>query len=68
MGTRDPRVDADIAKARTAFDAFPPSHEREYVTWITDAKADETRGRRLTQAIERIASGKSRNLKYEKRA
>jgi uncharacterized protein YdeI (YjbR/CyaY-like superfamily) len=51
-------------KARAAFDAFPPSHKREYVDWIDSAKADETRQRRLTTAIEWIAAGRSRNWKY----
>jgi uncharacterized protein YdeI (YjbR/CyaY-like superfamily) len=53
-------------KAQAAFDAFPPSHKREYVEWITEAKTDETRTRRLTQAVDWIASGKSRNWKYER--
>jgi uncharacterized protein YdeI (YjbR/CyaY-like superfamily) len=53
--------------ARAVFDAFPPSQQREYVTWISEAKADATRERRLTQAIEWIAEGKRRNWKYEKR-
>jgi uncharacterized protein YdeI (YjbR/CyaY-like superfamily) len=52
-------------KARTAFDGFPPSHKREYVEWIASAKTDETRHRRLATALEWIASGKSRNWKYE---
>ena len=55
------------AKARAAFDAFPPSHKREYVDWIASAKTDETRQRRLDTALEWIASGKSRNWKYERR-
>jgi uncharacterized protein YdeI (YjbR/CyaY-like superfamily) len=54
-------------KALMAFEAFPPSHKREYVEWITEAKTDETRTRRLKQAIEWIAEGKSRNWKYEKK-
>jgi uncharacterized protein YdeI (YjbR/CyaY-like superfamily) len=54
-------------KAREAFDAFPPSHKREYVDWIDSAKTDETRQRRLTTALEWIASGKSRNWKYGRR-
>ena len=54
-------------KAQAAFDAFPPSHKREYVEWITDAKTDDTRERRVAQAIDWIAEGKSRNWKYEKR-
>ena len=54
-------------KAREAFAAFPPSHQREYVDWIDSAKTDETRQRRLTTALEWIASGKSRNWKYQRR-
>ena len=54
------------SKAKAAFDAFSPSHRREYVEWITGAKTDITRDRRLTQAIEWIAEGKSRNWKYER--
>ncbi len=56
------------AKARAGFDALSPSHQREYIEWITEAKTDETRARRLTQAIEWMAEGKSRNWKYERRA
>jgi uncharacterized protein YdeI (YjbR/CyaY-like superfamily) len=51
-------------KALAAFDNFPPSHQREYVEWITDAKTEETRQRRLTQALEWMAEGKPRNWKY----
>jgi uncharacterized protein YdeI (YjbR/CyaY-like superfamily) len=54
-------------KARETFAAFPPSHQREYVDWIDSAKTDETRQRRLTTALEWIASGKSRNWKYDRR-
>jgi hypothetical protein len=53
-------------KAKTAFDAFPPSHKREYIEWITEAKTDDTRTRRIEQAVEWIAEGKSRNWKYER--
>lgn len=51
-------------RAQEAFDAFSPSHRREYLEWITDAKSDETRKRRLVQAIEWMAEGKPRNWKY----
>jgi hypothetical protein len=40
------------AKARAAFEAFPPSHQREYIEWITEARREETRVKRLAQAIE----------------
>jgi uncharacterized protein YdeI (YjbR/CyaY-like superfamily) len=64
-------VPADLAaalkkspKAKKAFDAFSPSHRREYVEWITEAKQEATRQKRLAQAIEWIGEGKSRNWKY----
>jgi len=54
------------ASARERFAAFPPSHKREYIEWIADAKQDDTRQRRLAQAVEWIAEGKARNWKYER--
>jgi uncharacterized protein YdeI (YjbR/CyaY-like superfamily) len=53
-------------KALTAFEAFPPSHRREYIQWITDAQREETRQRRLDVAIAQIAEGKPQNWKYMK--
>jgi uncharacterized protein YdeI (YjbR/CyaY-like superfamily) len=68
------RVPADLAaalkkvkRAQAAFDAFSPSHKREYIEWITEAKSNETHARRLTQAVAWIAEGKSRNWKYERK-
>jgi uncharacterized protein YdeI (YjbR/CyaY-like superfamily) len=52
-------------RAHAAFQEFSPSHRREYVEWITEAKSDETRQRRMATAIEWMAKGKSRNWKYE---
>ena len=54
-------------KAKAAFDAFSPSQRRDYVAWIIEAKTEATRERRLQQAIEWIAEGKSRNWKYERK-
>ena len=51
-------------KAKAVFDVFPPSHKREYVEWIVGAKTDETRDRRIAQAVEWMAEGKPRNWKY----
>src|SRR5215208_292049 len=53
-------------KARATFDAFPPSHRREYVEWLTEAKGEDTRRRRLETAVGWLAEGKSRNWKYQK--
>ena len=54
-------------KALHAFDKFPPSHKKEYVHWIIEAKSEETRKRRMNTAIEWIAEGKGRNWKYERK-
>jgi uncharacterized protein YdeI (YjbR/CyaY-like superfamily) len=47
------------------FAAFSPSCKREYVEWIADAKREETRAKRIVQAVEWIAEGKQRNWKYQ---
>jgi uncharacterized protein YdeI (YjbR/CyaY-like superfamily) len=52
-------------KAKAVFDAFAPSHRREYSEWIADAKRDETRDKRIVQTIEWLCDGKRRNWKYE---
>jgi uncharacterized protein YdeI (YjbR/CyaY-like superfamily) len=66
------RLPADLAaafqkhkKAKSAFDSFSPSHKREYIEWITGAKRDETRSKRVQTAVKWIAEGKARNWKYE---
>lgn len=51
--------------AKATFDAFPPSCKREYVDWIVEARREETRARRLAQAVTWMAEGKRRNWKYE---
>ena len=51
--------------ARIAFAAFSPSHKREYVEWITEAKREATRQQRIQAAVKWIAEGKSRNWKYQ---
>ena len=53
------------AKAQATYQAFPPSKKREYVEWITEAKQEVTRKRRLADAIAWMAAGKSRHWKYE---
>lgn len=50
--------------ARVTFEGFSSSQRREYVEWITEAKTDATRLRRLEQAVVWMAEGKIRNWKY----
>ncbi len=72
VSKKSPKPPVDFAAAlkkskpaRTTFDAFSPSQQREYVEWIEEAKRPETRERRIAQAIDMLAEGKSRNWKYE---
>lgn len=53
-------------QALANFHAFPPSHRKEYILWISEAKQAATRERRAAQAVEWIAEGKGRNWKYER--
>jgi uncharacterized protein YdeI (YjbR/CyaY-like superfamily) len=53
-------------KAKTTFDAFSSSNKKEYVEWITEAKTDATRAKRLATTIEWLSEGKRRNWKYER--
>ena len=52
--------------ARSSFDKFSNSHKKEYVGWITEAKTETTRNKRLATTIEWLSEGKSKNWKYEK--
>jgi uncharacterized protein YdeI (YjbR/CyaY-like superfamily) len=54
------------AKARATFESFSPSYQREYIEWITEAKTEATRQKRVDTALEWLAEGKSRNWKYER--
>ena len=51
-------------KALGTFEGFRYSNKKEYVEWITEAKTDATRDKRLAQAVEWMAEGKVRNWKY----
>ena len=52
------------AAARKTFDKFSPSHKREYIEWITEAKTDATRQKRLATTVAWLEEGKVRNWKY----
>jgi uncharacterized protein YdeI (YjbR/CyaY-like superfamily) len=53
-------------KALATFESFSYSHKKEYVEWITEAKTEETRQRRMGTAIEWMTEGKARHWKYSK--
>ncbi|MES2516214.1 MAG: YdeI/OmpD-associated family protein [Bacteroidota bacterium] len=54
------------AKLLTYFDSLAYSHRKEYIMWITDAKKEETRLKRINQAIEKLASKEMMHDKYKK--
>ena len=54
-------------KALSTFEGFSPSRKREYVEWVTQAKREDTRKKRVATAVEWMAEGKPRNWKYMKK-
>jgi uncharacterized protein YdeI (YjbR/CyaY-like superfamily) len=58
---------ASHASAQKVFEAFSPSHQREYIEWITEAKTEVTREKRIEQMLDWLAEGKPRNWKYMKK-
>lgn len=52
-------------RAQQNFDNFSYSHRKEYLEWITGAKREETRERRLATALGWIAEGKTHNWRYQ---
>ena len=51
--------------AATTFNNFPYSKKKDYVEWITEAKTDATREKRLATTVEWLAEGKARHWKYQ---
>lgn len=56
---------ADARAAKRHYDALPPGKQRDYLEWVLEAKREETRARRIAQAVAWLAEGKSRHWKYE---
>ena len=44
--------------ARTAFDGLAPSHQKEWVRWVTEAKKPETRTARIEKTVDGLRAGK----------
>jgi uncharacterized protein YdeI (YjbR/CyaY-like superfamily) len=51
-------------KSLKTFESFSNSNKKEYISWVTEAKTEETRAKRLATAIEWMSEGKTRNWKY----
>jgi uncharacterized protein YdeI (YjbR/CyaY-like superfamily) len=56
---------AKAPKSRATLEAFPPSARRDYFEWISEAKQDSTRQKRIATAVEWLAEGKRRHWKYQ---
>jgi hypothetical protein len=56
---------AKVKAAQQHFAAFTPGKQRDYLEWVLEAKREDTRAKRIAQAVEWLAEGKSRNWKYE---
>lgn len=48
-------------EAKAAFDGLAFTHRKEYARWIEEAKREETRERRVVQALEMIRAGQTRS-------
>ncbi len=54
-------------RALKVFNNFSYTNKKEYIDWLTEAKTEATRQKRLGQAIDWIAAGKTRNWRYTAR-
>lgn len=52
-------------KAKATLDGFPPSARRDYFDWISEAKQDSTRTKRIATAVEWLSEGKRRHWRYQ---
>jgi hypothetical protein len=63
-----PELEMVLRKDEVAWahwEGFNYSHKKEYVEWVTDAKKEETRKRRIAQALEKIRDGHGRDEQYK---
>jgi uncharacterized protein YdeI (YjbR/CyaY-like superfamily) len=56
---------AKAPKAKAVLDGFPPSAQRDYFEWISEAKQPATRAKRIATAVEWLSEGKRRHWKYQ---
>jgi uncharacterized protein YdeI (YjbR/CyaY-like superfamily) len=56
---------AKAPKAKAALDGLPTSAQRDYLEWISEAKQDSTRAKRIATAVEWLSEGKRRHWKYQ---
>ena len=49
------------AEALAAFQKLSYTHRKEYARWVQEAKKDDTRDRRVAQALEMLRAGQTRS-------
>jgi uncharacterized protein YdeI (YjbR/CyaY-like superfamily) len=59
------RALAKAPKAKSTLEGFPPSAQRDYFEWISEARQDATRQKRIATAVEWLSEGKRRHWKYQ---
>jgi uncharacterized protein YdeI (YjbR/CyaY-like superfamily) len=74
LETKDKTIDVPVdvtklfkkAKVLTYFESLAFSHRKEYIQWIESAKKEETRTKRIQQAIEKLQDKQGLHDKYKK--
>jgi uncharacterized protein YdeI (YjbR/CyaY-like superfamily) len=56
---------AKVPAAQATLDGFSPSAQRDYLDWISEAKQEATRQKRIADAVQWLSQGKKRHWKYE---
>jgi len=54
-------------RSLATWEQFPYTKKKDYIEWVTGAKTDETRDKRLATTVEWLSEGKGRNWKYEQK-
>lgn len=52
---------------RDRFEAMAPGCRREYIEWISEAKREDTRARRIATLLDQVGEGKALHWKYQAR-
>ena len=52
-------------QAETQFNNYSYSHKKEYLEWITEAKTEGTRQKRMLTAVQWLSEGKPRHWKHQ---
>ena len=49
------------------FSGYPPSHQREYLKWIAEAKRPETRKKRIQKAVKMLSNKRAEKSARQKK-